>query len=230
MKKNFSVLFALALLLLVFAGCQKADPQLQEVHPSVHGQQVQVPNKEVILPDHTPEQAAEAAETTTPTEAPAKELTKEEAEQIALQHAGLDRADVTYLRTEADRDDRVSHFDVDFRKDDYEYDYEIALDGTVLKHEKEYDPVSKPAVQTPPPTEAPAQTTTEKLTREEAKKIALDHAGLKESQVTRLQVEYDRDDGIAKYEVDFEKDRFEYSYEINAESGKILDTDKEYDD
>lgn len=80
------------------------------------------------------------------------------------------------------------------------------------------------------PAPQPTQPAKEKLTREAAKKIALEHAGLEESQVRRLQVEYDRDDGVAKYEVDFEKDRFEYSYDIHAETGKILEADKEYDD
>ena len=65
---------------------------------------------------------------------------------------------------------------------------------------------------------------------EEAKAIALKHAGLTESQVSRLKAEKDRDDGVVKYEVEFEKDRVEYDYEINAETGKILKAEKDYDD
>ncbi len=66
--------------------------------------------------------------------------------------------------------------------------------------------------------------------REEAKKIALKHAGLKESEVSRLKVERDRDDGIVKYDVEFEMGRMEYDYEINAETGKILKVEKDWDD
>ena len=65
---------------------------------------------------------------------------------------------------------------------------------------------------------------------EKAKEIALKHAGLKKSEVTKLKAERDRDDGIVKYEVEFEKGRMEYDYEINAETGKILKAEKDYDD
>ena len=65
---------------------------------------------------------------------------------------------------------------------------------------------------------------------EEAKKIALKHAGLKESEVTRLRAEKDRDDGRIKYEVEFREGRLEYDYEIDAETGKILKAEKDYDD
>ena len=65
---------------------------------------------------------------------------------------------------------------------------------------------------------------------EEAKKIALKHAGLKESEVKRLRAEKDRDDGRIKYDVEFRQGRLEYDYEIDAETGKILKAEKEYDD
>lgn len=65
---------------------------------------------------------------------------------------------------------------------------------------------------------------------EKAKDIALKHAGLKKGEVTKLKAEKDRDDGIVKYDVEFEKGRVEYDYEISAETGKILKAEKDYDD
>ena len=65
---------------------------------------------------------------------------------------------------------------------------------------------------------------------EKAKEIALKHAGLKSSEVTRMKAEKDLDDGIVKYEVEFEKGRMEYDYEIHAETGKILKAEKDFDD
>lgn len=65
---------------------------------------------------------------------------------------------------------------------------------------------------------------------EKAKKIALNHAGLKESDVRGLKVEKDFDDGVPEYEVEFESGRTEYDYEIDAKTGKILKADKEIDD
>ena len=65
---------------------------------------------------------------------------------------------------------------------------------------------------------------------EKAKKIALQHAGLKVNEVSRLRVEKDYDDGKVKYDVEFQQGRMEYDYEIDAETGKILKAEKDYDD
>lgn len=72
--------------------------------------------------------------------------------------------------------------------------------------------------------------TDEKISEKKAKKIALDHAGFKESNVTRLHVELDYDDGVLRYEVDFHDGNVEYDYDIDAYSGDILSYDKDIDD
>ena len=76
----------------------------------------------------------------------------------------------------------------------------------------------------------PAQETQTTLTKEEAKTIALNHAGLQESQVKGLRAEYDGDDRVPEWEVEFYADGLEYDYEIHAETGEIRSWDKERDD
>ena len=79
-------------------------------------------------------------------------------------------------------------------------------------------------------TEAPTEAPTEKIAsdeptaigKEKALQIALKHAGFSAGDVTGLQVEYDKDDGVPIYEVEFDKGHKEYSYEIHGETGKIL--------
>ena len=63
-----------------------------------------------------------------------------------------------------------------------------------------------------------------------AKQIALDHAGLKENQVTFVHTKLDYDDGRWEYEVEFYADYTEYDYDINALTGDIIsfDHDAEY--
>lgn len=63
-----------------------------------------------------------------------------------------------------------------------------------------------------------------------AKAIALKNAGLRSSQVYGMHVEKDYDDGRYVYEVEFYHGNYEYSYEIHATSGKILDKEIDYDD
>ncbi|MBE6957363.1 MAG: hypothetical protein E7450_07950 [Ruminococcaceae bacterium] len=67
-------------------------------------------------------------------------LTPEQARAIALNHAGLTAGQVTGLRSELDVDDGVREYEVEFRFDGWEYDYEIhAVSGAVLSSEKDRD-------------------------------------------------------------------------------------------
>ena len=63
-----------------------------------------------------------------------------------------------------------------------------------------------------------------------AKQVALEHAGVSESQLSRLRIERDYEDGIAIYDVEFCVDGREYDYEITAEGANIISADSEVDD
>lgn len=189
---------------------------------------------DVITPappvEQTPAQSEPAPQ---PAESEASLLTAEEAQAIALKHAGLAADQVTQLRSRYEVDDAVPEYEVEFRQGDYEYDYTIhAKTGKVLDWDKELDRITTSAPAEPKPTAKPTvseQPAQSKLSREEAQNIALNHAGLKQSQVKGLEVEYDVDDGIPEYSVEFYADGWEYDYEIHAESGKILEHHKEKD-
>ena len=68
----------------------------------------------------------------------------------------------------------------------------------------------------------------QKLTKEQAQQIALDHLGFPADQVTRLHAEYEMDDGIALCEIAFHQGDWEYEFEIHAENGTILSFDKDH--
>ena len=71
-----------------------------------------------------------------------------------------------------------------------------------------------------------------KISESEAKEIVLKHAGLKEADVKFTKFNEDMDDGVWQYEIEFVSGETEYDYEINMETGEILDfgTDSIYDD
>lgn len=69
-----------------------------------------------------------------------------------------------------------------------------------------------------------------KLTEEEVKSIAFQDAEVEESQVTRIRVHQEYDDGRDKYEVDFYVDNREYDYDIDSNTGEILSKDSEIED
>lgn len=70
----------------------------------------------------------------------------------------------------------------------------------------------------------------EKISREKAKSIALNHAGVKEADVRGLEIELDYEKGAYEYEVSFESGKYDYDYEIDAVSGKIKFSEKDLDD
>ena len=91
------------------------------------------------------------------------------------------------------------------------------------------EPTVPASVATEPPVPAPANGSLE-LTGEDAINKALSHAGLTKSQVSRLEAEKDLDNGMIHYDVEFETPQWEYDYEIHAETGKVLKSEKERND
>ena len=97
-------------------------------------------------------------------------------------------------------------------------------------------PAAVPSQPAPTPTEvvpapaetAPAAAASEPITKEGAEKIALEYLGLARDQVKRLYTEYEIDDGISQYDVQFISGDWEYEFEIHAETGKIMSFDKDH--
>ena len=180
-------------------------------------------------------QAPDAAPTQT-TAADTKQITKEDAVSIALKHAGFTEDQVIHLRTQFGYDDGRPEYDVDFYCNGMEYDYEIhAETGKILHSECEpadYIPEGSGKADTTmaAPAQAPTQPSENRLTGEEARDIALRHAGLTLNDVKGLRVEFDHDDSRPEYDVDFRSSGYEYDYEIHAETGDIITWDKELDD
>ena len=76
------------------------------------------------------------------------------------------------------------------------------------------------------PTEPDAvQETGAILSREEAERIALEYAGFTADQADGLRIEFEMDEGIQQYDVEFRIGQREYEFEIDAQTGKILSYD-----
>lgn len=92
----------------------------------------------------------------------------------------------------------------------------------------ELPPVVAETQPAPVQTEPAANVGPQKLTKEQAEKVALDYLGLTAAQVSRLRTEYEFDDGIPQYDVELHHGDWEYEFEIHAENGRILSYDKDH--
>ena len=221
MKKNgiISIIGILILILIFMAGCSAAaGHQLEQIEETI---------------DHhldAVDDAAEAMVLNILTTDPPAQLTAEDAKAIALNHAGFSEDQVTWLRSEYEIDDGIPEFEVEFRSGDTEYDYTIHAESGEIRHwDKDYEPVkTTPEATQPPATEPPAtEAPTAQLSADDAKAIALEHAGFASDQVTRLRAEFDWDDGVPTWDVEFHEGYWEYDYEIHAETGKIISYDRD---
>lgn len=221
MKIRFlAALLLAALVFTVFSGCAAADALAHTAS---------LPEMRIV---EDPAPLASTPQATQP-----QPITREQAISIALEHAKLTEDQVSRLRAESGYDDGRPEYEVEFFYGGWEYDYEIdAATGAITQSqcELELPKATEPAATQPQKADAPAvaapQAESATLTREEARDIALKHAGLSVNDVTRLKAEFDRDDGRTEYDVEFHHGGYEYDYEIDAVTGSIRTWDKDRDD
>lgn len=61
-----------------------------------------------------------------------------------------------------------------------------------------------------------------KIGKDQAKKIALEHSGVIVENVDLIDVDYENEDNIKKYDVKFNCDGKMYTYQINAITGEVM--------
>ena len=205
----------------------EVDPELDEVPPhyevELHqgGQEyeykIQAYTGEVLYNNTKQDDDDDSAPAVTGT----TDIGTEKAKSIALEAAGVTASQVRNLRVERDYDDGRLEYEIEFYVGRTEYDYVISgVDGTILEQDVEQEGGSHTTQPTQPSTGSD-------IGAEKAKSIALSHAGFTASQVQRLKVEKDYDDGRLEYEVEFYAGTTEYDYTISGTDGTILKQDKE---
>lgn len=146
----------------------------------------------------------------------------EAAKAAALDHAGVSADGAVFTKAKLDWEDGVQVYEIEFYTATHEYEYEIsAATGAVLSRSEEAFHTNG---QDAPLESNPGMSTgSSYIGTAQAKSIALDHAGLSESQVMVTKAGLDRDDGVMVYEIEFRQGRTEYEYRIDAQSGAILE-------
>ena len=148
------------------------------------------------------------------------------AQDAALAHAGVSAQNVSFVRTKLDWDDGRWQYEVEFYDQGTEYDYSIdAVTGEVLGYD--YDAEYYMANNNTVPTQtAPGA----QISAEDAKAIALAHAGVSAQNAQRMEMGFDNEYGRSVYEFEWHVGRIEYSCDVDANTGEVVGYSSEYDD
>lgn len=136
-------------------------------------------------------------------------ISQEEAEAIALEHAGVAEADASFYRVEQDRDDGRSVYEVEFTAGGTEYDYEIdSGTGEILSYDSDIEGWSL------------SSQSGAAVTLEQARELVVNRAkGLTAEDV---RIREDWDDGRLVYEGEAWCNNQEHEFEIDAATGEFL--------
>ena len=153
-----------------------------------------------------------------------QDIGEDAALQAALEAAGVSESDASRLRISKDRDDGRVVYEIRFDVDQTEYDYDVlASDGQILSSDVELRNDDRDDDDD----RNRGSNADVAISREEAIDIAL--AKVSGATESDIRIELDHDDGRYKYEGDIIYERVEYDFEIDADSGEILEWSQERD-
>ena len=201
---------ALSLGLVMLSGCSSGGAGTNQ--PA----QVEQTTAQAAAETTAPVSSAETTAPVSQTTQSGGEISLDDAKAAALADAGVTEDGVTYVKAKKDRDDGINIYDIEFYADNTKYEYEInAADGSVISGERDVD-VNKGTAQESAGIDA-----------DTAKATALAEAELTEDAVTFVKTSLDYDDGKKVYDIEFVANDVEYSFEINADDGSIIEYSKE---
>ena len=132
MKKVITMLLCLTLSLVLFGGCMGMDNPMDPVESMMPDANESNNNQ---TQDHENTNDNKHTQSTIDT---SKFIGEEKAKEMALSKAGIGAEGVTFERVDLALDDGVWRYEVEFRKDNVEYDVEVkADDGAILEFEKD---------------------------------------------------------------------------------------------
>lgn len=143
------------------------------------------------------------------------EIDADQALSIALEDAGVSKDDLFSYKTERDRDDGMSIYEIEFETEYGDYSYEIAADGgRIMGIDFEVNERWFRSAEGAP------------VTEDEAK--ALVQSYVSGSATEDIYIREDRDDGRSYYEGDLRHDGVRYEFEIDQNTGIITDWSTDY--
>lgn len=172
----------------------------------------------------------------------------EKAKEAAFAHAGVSANEISSCKVEMDYENKVMVYEIEFISGAYEYDYEInAISGAAVRNEKELkdnddgsqagngNNASGNSGNNSSNSGAAAGNSSSEsqnsyIGEAKAKEAALKHAGVTADSIKEFECKLDKENGLMVYEIEFKSGNYEYSYDINAETGAVVSFEKDIDD
>lgn len=145
---------------------------------------------------------------------------------IILSDLGINESHISDLSATYGNKGSSPIYKIQFSTEDYEFSYNVnAHTGEVLSFTKDQLEKEPPAEVDNNSNSNQSSATTSIIDLEDAKSIALSSANLDYNDVIFTKSKLDKDDALYLYEIEFDYNNLSYEYEIDAYSGKILDSE-----
>lgn len=145
-------------------------------------------------------------------------ISAEEAQKIAIDTAKTvssqnPSADYTVTKSKLDYDDGIQVYDIELVSNNIKFEYEInAATGAILEQKQEPVSTGNTGIAT-------------SISADEAVSIAKKAAGISGGTLVKNQLDYD--DGRAVYEIEISENGVQHEFEIDANTGAILEQSRE---
>lgn len=209
-----------AMLALTLAGCgQSGVPAVDVPGPAVSSE-----GSGESSASQPPAEASAASPESSAADAPAEAssqadgpVTGEEALAIALQNAGISEEGAYNIKVERDGEHGAPVFEIEFETDYGDYDFSVSEEsGRILEADWEVEEEWAASLGNGP------------VTMEEARSIAAEK--VPGSSAEDISIREESDDGRSRFEGNFTWDGVYYEFEIDPDSGVILDWSADYRD
>jgi len=209
MRQPYVILLISLVFLIGLSACSTSPP----VAPSPSTQ-----TDSLTEPPSTTNQAVGSAQSPNSSATAANYISLQQAEDIALAHAGMDAntEHFTMLESDFDMDDGIPSYELEWLSQGNKFEYDIhAENGQILKAEKNDVAID-------------LLTDTDYITSAQAIEIALNDAGVQAADAKGQKAGLDRERSISTYDVEFRVGVREYEYTIHAKTGEILDFETDF--
>lgn len=127
-KKNKIIAAIIAVIILSIGYIMQLNGVFSNINNQLH---------QIFAPQSTTQQtqSTEQTQATESTTIAQTKITQNEAVNIALKHANVDRSEISFLHIEKEFDNGITVYEIDFNVDLFEYDYTInEANGEILEY------------------------------------------------------------------------------------------------